>query len=481
MHNRTLWMAIVALAAAACDEQAGFEESFTFAFVTDLTGPAAASGPLAAVTAAVESANAVLADGGHTYRFSVLPADSGSTPKRASTFARELIELDGARAVIVGSAAEAVELNEDLNYGGGLEIPIVCAACFDAEINDCSVTDPSATRQAALRDRSQFLFRTVPTSDTEASLIVERLLLTRGNRGDVNGDGVFKVGLYRPESRAAGFPRQMAAALARLAAPLWPGETLILETVTFDDEADSATYNCDSVMEQLLDAENSDVTAPSATDRYFPDAILGEALPAFDACMVGAYRLANSSVRYVQRASFRHPTVIELLGVDAEGSSGISPPLVASNASGAYVAEALRDSSGQPLSLLDANYYDAAMSLVLATLTAAAKSRVDPANLSGDNLAIGLTQISDGTVVGAMDVARAVGIIDDGGTVDYDGASGPVDFTPPSRINPTLCDAANPDSGGDVVSPWVTFEVRDGRVQETGVFDCLAGPDCPSR
>jgi hypothetical protein len=50
-----------------------------------------------------------------------------------------------------------------------------------------------------------------------------------------------------------------------------------------------------------------------------------------------------------------------------------------------------------------------------------------------------------------------------GGPVNYDGASGAVDF----------------DAIGNVTSRAVWWVVQSGRFVERKVYDCVASPDCP--
>lgn len=61
--------------------------------------------------------------------------------------------------------------------------------------------------------------------------------------------------------------------------------------------------------------------------------------------------------------------------------------------------------------------------------------------------------------------ALAVQTILGGGTINYDGASGPVDF----------------DALGNVASKFAEFEVIGGEFVETTKYDCISDPSCPEQ
>jgi hypothetical protein len=100
--------------------------------------------------------------------------------------------------------------------------------------------------------------------------------------------------------------------------------------------------------------------------------------------------------------------------------------------------------------------------------------------LDGAPLQFGLTRLrilADETI-NANELERAIDVIKDGGTVYYAGASGPVDFDPPFRFDPSECILDTPTQGGDVRMDYVGYRVIDREFDETRLYDCARSADC---
>ena len=92
----------------------------------------------------------------------------------------------------------------------------------------------------------------------------------------------------------------------------------------------------------------------------------------------------------------------------------------------------------------------------------------DVTEVTGEQVHVAMGKVHDpenGVKVYAGPDALKAGIeaIMDGKTIDYVGASGPVDY----------------DESGNVLSRIALYEVKGGEFVESTRFDCEAGPDCP--
>jgi hypothetical protein len=163
--------------------------------------------------------------------------------------------------------------------------------------------------------------------------------------------------------------------------------------------------------------------------------------------------------------------VLRLAGDVAEGALGISAVLVVDNASGAH----LLDRRGT-LELADANFYDAAAAVFLAIVQAADQLE-DPTQVTRAQIRDSLKRVSEkqgATVVSAGPEGLLEGIhaIKAGLPIDYDGASGPIDFS--AR---TTDPAEDDDAGGNVRNDLEEFFVMGGQFVPGDLFDCIA-QDC---
>jgi hypothetical protein len=124
--------------------------------------------------------------------------------------------------------------------------------------------------------------------------------------------------------------------------------------------------------------------------------------------------------------------------------------------------------TGQLPAFRDAAAYDAAMTLMLATVHAMKHNRLSSAEMvTGAMIRDSMRSINDrnGEPVdaGMAGFARAVQLIRDGKAIDYQGASGPCDY----------------DAHGNIVAQLARFRVH-GQFVDVEKFDCVADRECPS-
>jgi branched-chain amino acid transport system substrate-binding protein len=125
----------------------------------------------------------------------------------------------------------------------------------------------------------------------------------------------------------------------------------------------------------------------------------------------------------------------------------------------------LTAASGMGPSLLDASMYDATVALALAALKASV-GLSDPSTVTGAQVQQALSQINDpnGTIVrtGTEAFKQAIPLISAGAAINYDGASGPVDF----------------DSSGNIFQNLSLYQGQAGAFVDVQKFDCVTSPSC---
>ena len=229
----------------------------TYGAVLDRTGNISMISWFDAAALATAHANAGLTQAGKSLQFNLATSDSTNTPSVTVTRATDLVRSANAKALITDSSQDDIALNR-LNYTDDattkLNVPLICMTCTSPSINDPNAVDASdAINQATLRNSLKWNFRTVMNSDLQATVIT-RIAFSRGQSGDVNGDGKFKIGFYGTTSAGAGtgFAAGIQSALNALQLPTPP----ILEAVYSPATLDANTYDFASDLAKLTDNKN---------------------------------------------------------------------------------------------------------------------------------------------------------------------------------------------------------------------------------
>src|SRR5207245_817898 len=125
-------------------------------------------------------------------------ANSGNAPEMARAGALQLVKQQNAKAIITDSSQDDIGVTM-LNYDGDashqLDVPIVCMACTSPSIDNPQAQDADPVKQAALRNGKGWNFRTTMSDAYQARMVVH-MLVSAGQRGDVHGDGKFKLSIY---------------------------------------------------------------------------------------------------------------------------------------------------------------------------------------------------------------------------------------------------------------------------------------------
>jgi ABC-type branched-subunit amino acid transport system substrate-binding protein len=452
MRRRALIVSAV-LAAAGCNRQPK-PSVVRIGQDIDRTGSIATPSWSESIRIAVETMNEALKQTGHgQVRFEVVGEDSGNVPDHARASAIELVKRDGAKALITDSSQDDIAVNM-LAYEGDhlLDVPIVCMACTSPQIDDAKATNENPARQSALRNEKGWNFRTT-LSDSYQAGVVARILLGRGSQGDVNGDGKFKLGIYASDDP---YGRGFSSALKEAVEADRPGA--VVAQVFHDVKRQPTEYDFASDVKKLV--ESHDGSPDAVVEISFPKHLVGF-MKAWQAEGAKAPPLLHTH-------NFRSARLIEALGFTLEGEEGTSQAVLGEGPSAASFKEDLVSATGQEPAFRDAAAYDAAMSLMLATLQAARTARIDDLEaVTGAQIRDAMRKINDphGTQVtaGTMGIAQAVKLLYAGKRIDYRGASGPCDF----------------DAHGDVVTRLARYHVQGGRFADLEKYDCSAGPDCP--
>lgn len=148
------------------------------------------------------------------------------------------------------------------------------------------------------------------------------------------------------------------------------------------------------------------------------------------------------------------------------GQDGTSHVLLDNGASGDTFARAYKELTALDPGFLDSNTFDAAVALELATF-AAAHALPDPTQVTGAQVRDALRTINDpaGTLIrtGPDEMAKAFDLLAEGKPINFEGASGPVDF----------------DANGNVRGRIAHWQVSGSRFTDLRIYDCVASNECP--
>jgi hypothetical protein len=440
---------------------------------------------------AVDDMNEALEIAGEDrYRFELAFSDTGNDSEEVAPGKAIDAVNEGALAVIGSSTSDTLLISRALNYAEApLGVPVICANCQSPRINDADREDDDPALQAASRDPDEWMFRTVANTD-DVPILFDMMARECPPIGDCNDDGVFKVAVFTSDSPTGGGFRgdvqDYMSGTVQVQFDAEPGCAAdppacmrgIVENVEYDRNAAPETFDYSELVTHLLDGDNhhaeGGVPMPDDTDVYPTDFITGGALSTFEAGItIELVEQGADLARVPRRNNFRSSVVLQQAGQVGEGSYGVSPVIVVENASGDYLLEARG-----ALELADSNFYDAAALLFLA-IAQAADGLADPTTVTREQIRDSMKLVSekqDATVVyaGPTELAKGIEAIRAGEKIDYDGASGPVDFSP-ATTNPE----ENDDAGGDVEENLEEFRLTDGMFVPGDLFDCVADPACP--
>ncbi len=460
----------LAFALASCGPPPTTLKKVTFGAVIDRTGSIANPTWPPAVELAVAHANAGLDSSAKwkNFQYEGLISDSTNVTSVAATRALELVQQKGAKALITDTSGDSVAINK-LNYDADttndLGVPLICQACTSPDINKPTFVNANdAIDQETKRNTQGWFFRSTMDSDPQA---VVQLNIAMGAaptaipRGDKNGDGKFKVSVSVIDDS---FGNGFADGLVRGAAALNLTPPAIVEVIKHPRDANVDSYDWAATVGKLTDNLN-DTTA--LVDGV-PDIVIVVDFPQYSVAITKAYLNIANAPRLLHSHNFRHESVVLKLQTQVVGQEGTSHVLLDGD-SGTRFAADYQAANSAPPQFWAANTYDSAMVIMLAMAVAIQKNDLaDPTAVTGAQILTAMREINDpaGTKigVGAAEFAKAIGVIKTGGAINYDGASGPMDF----------------DANGNVNGRLARWKYQNNAFEDVERFDCVSNrASCP--
>jgi hypothetical protein len=282
--------------------------------------------------------------------------------------------------------------------------------------------------------------------------------VSAGNKGDVNADHRLKLGIYASDDPYGhGFSNSLKEDILKL------NPDAAVEQLFHDVKAVPAEYAWSADVAKLTDSRNEN----TGKQDGIPDAVVVISFPKFEVHFTKAWLDHGSKVRLVHTHNFRAARVLETLSTSVNGQEGTSQAVLSDGNSARIFSDDLKGLTGQLPAFRDAAAYDAAMTLMLATVHAINRHKLaDPAQVTGAMIRDSIRAINahNGEPVdaGAAGFARAVQLMRGGRAIDYQGASGPCDY----------------DANGNIVAQLARFRV-DGQFVDVEKFDCVSNRDCP--
>lgn len=335
----------------------------------------------------------------------ILSRDTGVNPVQGVEAARALVEIENAVA-IVGALAS------------GVTIPVATSVTVPNQV--VQISGASTAPSITVLDDDDFLFRTAP-SDAAQGVVLGRLAWEQGFKN---------VGvMYINNPYGEGLAERFDATFTSL------GGTIV-DAVPHEDEQPTFASELERATAGGVDALVA-ISYPGQAQIYVRESLEGGYADKF--LFVDGTKSAEMN---------------EAIGWDRlEGTLGTAPGSVDSPQLAAF-ASAYTDAYAVelPVEPYLAETYDAVAVIALA----AAK-----AGTTTDSVAIrdALRSIANppGEVVGpgVAGIRRALSLIADGADINYEGASGAVDF----------------DENGDVFGPIEIWQITGGEIKSTGRFE----------
>jgi ABC-type branched-subunit amino acid transport system substrate-binding protein len=446
--------ALTATSGAACistgEEDPIAPDAIRIAALVDQTGTSATLSYSAAIKLAFRQMNEGLSRLGQPSPvFALLVRDTASKTTQAVALASDAVLNRGARALITEISADTIAVNA-LNYGvAPLEVPINCFACSSSFINNRMAVDPDPLKQASERDERNFIHRLFMNSKYEAAVQM-RVAMSRGQAGDINGDGHFKVALIATDDP---YGKGWESALRTKMTEMHPSDSSI-EVMYVDPKVNDTSYNWNADLTRLVDKHND----TSNVDDGPPDTIFLALLPVGSAAATRAFREAGHAIPLQATTAFRRLHILRALGATAEGVEGGSPRAAAGQ-SGLDMTAAFKAEYGEDPEMLSSGAYDCAVTHMLAALVAMGGSG-DPSRATPAAIREALDKINDpaGTPVGVGpgELARAADLIRQGRTINYQGATGDTTF----------------DADGNTFPLMIHYRVEGRQFRELETYPC---------
>jgi ABC-type branched-subunit amino acid transport system substrate-binding protein len=455
-------LALLAAGGACGNEATGPARTIPIGTLIDKSGSNFTASWGHATDMAFADMNAALTQAGRDLQFANLSADNQSNAMVAVDKAKELVKTKGARAIITDTSLSDVAVNA-LNYAtdpaARLGVPISCFVCTSSAINNPNApTTADPVGDEGKRDPMQWNWRTAMLTSLQAPVLIQ-ILMNRGNNGDLNGDGTFKLAIYATDEP---FGQTLSNAIRDAARKLHPTPEPVVEQIFLDPRADPKSHDFSADLTRLTDSIHD---TSKATDGV-PDAVFNTVFLNYSIALLKAYVEGGYRVPLIAGDTFRRRTALDVLGDSANGQEGTSPLVADSTPSGDIFKRALMETTNLTPSSYDPQAYDA-VTVVLLAAVIASQSLTDPTQVTPTQIRDAMKQVNvtGGEVVrpGAQELSRAVQLIGAGMPINYEGASGTCDF----------------DKNRTAVGKIVRWKVEKRQFADYEQYDCAKGADCP--
>lgn len=276
----------------------------------------------------------------------------------------------------------------------------------------------------------------------------------------MNGDGKVKIAVYNGDET---FGNSAANDVITLARQLQTSPAVLIEQRRHPANADPNTYDWAADLEMLTNERNEPTNVADAV----PDFIVAATFAQYYIPIIKTWRVSGFDRRVKRMAhfhTFRIQSAGNALGAYGNGQEGVSHVLLDNEESGEIFARDYQAAFGHTPRYRDSHYYDNALSLMLATWRAA-RALPDPLAVTGAEVRDALPGLADtnaGIVrPGVAAITAGIKTLDAGGTINYEGASGPLDY----------------DANQNIKNRLAHYRLVDGQYVDVTRYDCVKASD----
>lgn len=402
--------------------------------------------------------------------------DSANDPTTSIANAEDMVTSLGAKGLILDTSQNDQAVNKtfyDTDPGNDLNVPLICGGCTSGSINSPTNADPDPILREANHNTLLWNFRAIMSTKLLSKVIAT--IAYRTNFGDFNGDGKVKVGFYGSneafgKGARADIDSAFRTVLACPAAPN-PCPNYVIDDLFHPADADANSYPWANDVALVFGNVNTNTQLPDG----YPDVVVAAHFAQQDAAFTRAYRTAGtalipdpSKIKVMHFQTFRLQSALKACVDVAEGEEGISHITLDNGVSGQVFKSDYESTFGTHVVYRDAIYYDAATVMMLGALIGS-QPLSDRTAVTGAQIASGMRKTSDvpnnGAVVrtGVDQFVTAIAHIKAGEPINYEGASGPMDF----------------DAVQNILDRLVHYQVAGGAFTDVETFDCVSSSACP--
>ena len=420
--------------------------------------------------------NTALKDSNIDLHFEFTIRDSANDPATSIANSQDMVTSLGVKGMILDTSQNDQAVNKtfyDTDPGNDLNVPLICGGCTSGSINSPTNADPDLILREANHNTLLWNFRAIMSTKLLSKVIAT--IAYRTNNADFNGDGKVKVGFYGSnEAFGKGARADIDSAFRTIlgcpAAPN-PCANYIIDDLFHPGDADPNSYPWANDVPLVFGNINTNTQIPDG----YPDVVVAAHFAQQDAAFTRTYRTAGAAIipdpakiKVMHFQTFRLQSALSACIDVADGEEGVSHITLDNGVSGQTFKSDYETTFGTRIVYRDAIYYDAATVLMLGALIGS-QPLTDRTAVTGAQIASGMRKTSDvpggGAVVrtGVAEFKNAIAHIKAGEAINYEGASGPMDF----------------DAVQNILDRLVHYQVSGGAFTDVETFDCVSSSACP--